>query len=75
MPESLRPLAVDATGLANLLSLSRRKIQQMASSGALGPSPIRFGKSIRYSISEIESWLAAGAPNRDRWLLIRAAQK
>jgi predicted DNA-binding transcriptional regulator AlpA len=75
MSEPLPPLAVDFEGLALLLSLSRRKCEQMNVSGALGPKPVRFGRAVRFNVQEISDWLDAGAPSREKWSAIREAQR
>ena len=48
---------VDATGLAKMLSVSKREIERMAADGRL-PSPIRMSKRlVRWRLSTIETWL------------------
>ena len=65
-------LAVDAAGFAKLINVSLRHLNALNSSGRV-PRPIRFGRSVRWSISEIEAWLDAGAPSRDVWETMRSA--
>lgn len=61
------PLAVDAKQLAKQLGLSVRTIRTMDAAGKL-PRPVKLnGHSVRWVVSEIESWLAAGAPNRNEF--------
>ncbi|NLE38405.1 MAG: hypothetical protein GX621_10310 [Pirellulaceae bacterium] len=31
------------------------------------PSPVRVGRGLRWRVSEIDAWLAAGCPPRDEW--------
>jgi excisionase family DNA binding protein len=52
--------------LAAALGLAVRTVRKMNSSGKL-PRPVRFGRAVRWRVAEIQSWLAAGAPSRDRW--------
>ncbi len=59
-------LAVDAARLAELLGLCVRTVRQMDAAGKL-PRPVRFGHAVRWSVREIEGWLAAGAPDRTTW--------
>lgn len=54
--------------LAQMLGVSTRHISAMNSAGKL-PAPVRFGRSVRWLAKEIQEWLAAGAPHRDRWEL------
>ncbi len=56
-----RLLSAEAVG--KMLSLSRRQIFRLNSSGKI-PAPIRIGGAVRWSAAEISAWLAAGAPDR-----------
>lgn len=54
-------LAVGAKQLGRMLGLSLRTIRTMDAAGKL-PRPVKLnGHSARWIVSEIESWLAAGA--------------
>ena len=59
-------LAISASELAKRLEISERHVWALHSSGRL-PRPIRFGRAVRWSVRELEEWLAAGAPTRSRW--------
>jgi predicted DNA-binding transcriptional regulator AlpA len=64
-------LAVDARRLGRLLGLSLRTIRTMDAAGKL-PRPVRLnGHSVRWTVSEVEKWLAAGAPDRTTWEVLR----
>ena len=70
-----RPLAVDARQLGRMLGLSVRTLRVMDAGGKL-PRPVRLnGHSVRWVVSEIESWLAAGAPDRQTWEALCANEK
>ena len=60
-------IAVSVLRLARLLGISVRHVRRMEAESLLGPRPIRLGRCVRYRVSEIEEWVAAGAPNRARW--------
>lgn len=62
----VEPLALSAQGVARLLGVSRAHIWKLHSQGKL-PSPVRLGRSVRWDRRELEAWLAAGCPPRDRW--------
>ena len=62
----LQPLAIDAKTLAATLGLSVRSVRTMDCAGKL-PRPIRLNGSVRWVLTEIESFLAAGAPDRATW--------
>ena len=54
---------LDAKTFGQMLSLSKRQIFRLNSSGKI-PAPIRIGGAVRWSESIIAEWLAAGAPDR-----------
>lgn len=47
--------------LAVWLQLSKRSLWRLRSEGQL-PAPVRLRKAVRWRISDIEAWLAAGCP-------------
>ena len=51
---------VNRDGLAALLSISRSQTYRLERNQGL-PSPTRFGKTVRWRVSEIQDWLSAGA--------------
>lgn len=65
-------LALTGDELAKLLRVSRRHIYTLDQSGKL-PRPVRLGHAPRWVRSEIESWLAAGAPPREQWEAARGS--
>lgn len=66
-----QPLALSVEAVAQLLDISPRHVWALHSSGRLGPLPVRFGRAVRWNRRELEEWLDAGAPPRDRWLAMR----
>ena len=56
-----RLLSAEAVG--KMLSLSRRQIFRLNSSGKI-PVPIRIGGAVRWSEQTIRCWLSYGAPDR-----------
>ena len=63
-------LLLTASDLADALSVSERHVWALNSSGRL-PRPIRFGRSVRWNVSELQDWLDAGAPERSKWEAMR----
>lgn len=59
-------LALTAPNLAEQLGISQRHLHTLNQQGKV-PKPIRLGNSVRWPRSEIEAWLAAGAPDRTAW--------
>lgn len=68
-----KALVVDAIELARLLDMSVRTIRRLDCSGKL-PRPVRIGGAVRWLVAEIEAWLAAGCPDRQRWEAIRGSK-
>lgn len=60
-------LVMSAAILAKRLAVSERHLWAMHADGRLGPLPLSLGRAKRWSIAEIEAWLAAGAPPRTQW--------
>jgi predicted DNA-binding transcriptional regulator AlpA len=71
-PDPQQVLAVDARTLGSMLNLSVRTIRTLDSSGKL-PRPLRIGHAVRWSVPEIEAWLAAGALDRRTWESVKKA--
>ena len=56
------------------LSQSERKTWKDISSGRFGPRLIRCGRCVRVEESELDEWISAGCPARDRWEQMQAAK-
>ena len=67
-PEKL--LSTDA--VAQILSLSKRTIHRLNSSGLI-IKPLRISGSIRYRESELMAWIKAEMPNRRTWEALKNA--
>jgi predicted DNA-binding transcriptional regulator AlpA len=73
----VEPLALSASDLAALLSVSVRQIWAMHATGTLGPVPVSLGERLtRWDAQEIRDWWiasrAAGRPiPRTEWLRTR----
>ena len=70
----MESLLIRAKELAKLLSVSLIHIRRLDSVGKL-PKPIRLGDCVTWRRAEIEDWLEAGSPNREKWTAIQAAIK
>ena len=67
-------LAFSAQQLADRLGVSLRHCRRLDSAGKL-PKPVRLGRSVRWPVAEIENWMDAGAPDRQRWQTMRGNQR
>jgi excisionase family DNA binding protein len=59
-------IALSADEVAEALGISRAHVWKLASTGRL-PKPVHLGRAVRWPRKDLEAWLAAGAPSRDRW--------
>jgi len=59
-------ISVPASGVAEMLSISERHVRKLNAQGLL-PRPISLGRCVRWNVSELEQWHAAGAPSREQW--------
>ena len=62
--------ALDVNGVALVLSISKRHVAALNSSGKI-PRPIKLGRRTVWVADELRAWLAAGAPERSRWESLR----
>ena len=62
-----------AKSLGQMLSLSKRQIFRLNSSGKI-PAPVRIGGSVRWAESTIAKWLATGAPDRKTFETMQGVQ-
>ena len=63
-------LVVDARDFAHILVLSVRTIRRLDCSGKL-PRPVKIGGAVRWRRAEVEAWVEAGCPDRQRWEAMR----
>jgi predicted DNA-binding transcriptional regulator AlpA len=64
------PLLQDIDALASLLSRSIPSLRRDDAAGRL-PQAVRLGGSKRWRRAEIEAWIEAGCPERERWSAMR----
>lgn len=64
------PLLLPAAGVGKMLGVSTRTVWNMHQDGQLGPLPIHLRGATRWKFAEIEAWVQADCPNRERWLTI-----
>jgi predicted DNA-binding transcriptional regulator AlpA len=67
---NVAPFCVDREGLAALLKVSPRTVRRLDDRGKI-PEALQFGGCKRWSVAEIEAWIAAGAPPRSQWRSMR----
>jgi len=60
-------LAVSASDAAKLLGISPAHFFNLKRSGRLGPKGMRLGRAVRYGCAELEAWIRAGTPGREKW--------
>lgn len=65
-PHDDRALLVNIKSVAKLLSVGERTVHSLVKKDQM-PPPIRFGASTRWSVVELEAWVAAGCPPCSEW--------
>ena len=61
LPPPLEPLLITAEEFAGLAEISVRTLWRMGSAGQI-PQPVRFGRTVRWRLAEVKSWIADGCP-------------
>ena len=64
----------DAKEVAKVVGISLRTARRWDVEGRL-PKPIRIGSVVRWNISELEKWIEASCPPRQRWQVMKGAAK
>lgn len=68
-------LLLSAAAAAGLIGVSRSKFFELDSAGRI-PRAIRLGQRCpRWSLVELQSWIAAGAPDRHAWERLKAKSR
>lgn len=67
---------IDDRALAGILAVGYSTVQRLKASGLIGPTPIRIGRSTRWSYDEVQQWLRCrrpdgGLPGRTEWVRLR----
>lgn len=71
--EKNREKLLTAKSVGEILSLSKRQIFRLKSSGRI-PAPVRIGGSVRWKQTDIESWIALGCPDRKMFEVMEGVQ-
>ena len=64
------PLLLTAKELARLLGVAPCTVWTWHAAGRI-PLPVKIGGVTRWRRSEIEQWIEAGAPGREKWQAMR----
>jgi predicted DNA-binding transcriptional regulator AlpA len=67
-------LLIDIRQLSALLRRSVASLERDQAAGRL-PAPVYVGGSRRWRRAEVEEWVKAGCPRRDRWEAARAVAR
>lgn len=70
-PRVVDPIAVDAAAAAQRLDLSRSAFLSGVAGGLI-PEGVRIGGCRRWSVADLDAWLAAGCPSAARWKMMKA---
>ncbi|HNY78456.1 MAG: hypothetical protein RBS72_18080 [Sedimentisphaerales bacterium] len=61
------PLLLSAERAAGLLGIGARFFWTLHTTGQLGPEPIKLGRRLLWSRFDLERWVLARCPHRERW--------
>lgn len=64
------PPLMSAEDTAKVLDVARSTVYSWDQSGLI-PGPVRIGARTFWRGSELEAWIAAGCPCRERWKILR----
>ena len=64
---SLTPLLVSGERTAAMLGISVRTLYKLDVTERV-PAPIRIGRRALWAVADLEQWVAAGCPTRERWI-------
>ncbi len=53
---------------AEQLQISRATFYAQYSTGRIGPQFLRIGRCVRIRAKELQNWVDAGMPPRDKWI-------
>lgn len=73
-PPPAKVLLLGAKASANCCAVSLRKWRSMDAAGLM-PRPVKLGSSVRWSLDELERWIANGCPDRATWEKIKSATR
>ncbi len=64
------PLLLSADATANMFDVARSTLYAWDQEGRI-PQPVRIGARTYWRGDELQAWVAAGCPYRERWNLLR----
>ncbi|MDR1612087.1 MAG: helix-turn-helix domain-containing protein [Planctomycetota bacterium] len=67
-------LLIDARETATLCGMSRAAWHKQLASGRI-PCPVKIGRLSRWRRRELESWIDAGCPARQKWDVLQSDGK
>jgi predicted DNA-binding transcriptional regulator AlpA len=67
----IEPALLTIPQICEILNVSRAEFYRLNSNGKFAPLPVNLCRKVLYSRIEVESWLAAKCPHRQRWLTMQ----
>ena len=74
MSKITKPQLFRAREFAEILHVSQRHIWRMKAAGKL-PKAMEVGECVRWSLDDIEKWIAIGCPSQRQFEAFKAKQK
>lgn len=69
----ITPLLLSSGQAAAMLGISRSHFYGLITSGSLGVTPIRLGERVLWNRNELEKYVAAGCPTREKWQVMKGS--
>lgn len=70
----MNELLVNSARAAEMLGMSRSFLYSQLSAGRIGPEPLSFGRKRLFRAADLQRWVAAGCPNREKWLELKGGK-
>ena len=71
--ETVDSFLLSAPDAAKMLGVSRAHYLKLHCAGRV-PMPVRLGRRVLWRRTELEEWVEAGCPPRERWDTLKGAQ-
>jgi excisionase family DNA binding protein len=72
--EHTEKLLLSATEAAAVLGISRSALYALHSSGRL-PLPVHLGRRTLWQFAELQAWVLADCPSREKWMQIKGLRQ
>ncbi len=68
-----QPALLSRRATAERCGISLRHLASLVASGRFGLRPVYLGAKVLFPAADVNAWIAAGCPSRDRWNAMQEA--